>query len=643
MAKADTAKAATPQASFELLSLPPVAVDIILRSASFSGAIAACSCRALRDAWRGLMSSNPEFAATALVDRFKTVDAAVTHLYQPEPALLRDPLVKANIAAPAPGLLDPVLSPLLSVLSALLKRRSRVPKLGYLTATAASDVHALRTLRHLWSLREGAGREATPAAVSQANNNGVGGNADQGGPAGQAQAVRTVARFLRSASAGAAFAGHEATMVELLRHGADPVYYVLLGAMRAGNARLCAALLEGARMAGAASGWSTAAGGDVLDIRGNPSGFVDSYASSEKATRHMRYIFLWLWPLNYIDPPLGLGGGKGGLRGSGGGGGGGEASSSSGSTSTCTRGGPGGASDVCTERISARRLLQRAVGGWSSGASGPVQPAEDVAAALAAARAAAEQAADTALGDSNPLLPLLVQSSTAAAAAAAAAATAAALAALTPPEASCSGSSSGSSSSSGGGGSGGGGSAHRPGQVCASLSSTTNHAAVRQLLLQWRLAEWQAPPPHLRAAAFPYAAAVGAWPVVSELLRAGVDPRDTGAPATLLYLALVQGRGAMAAWLLVRLLAHPVGFWKEIVGAAVMALVTWVMGRASPLQLLLRYVPMQDFEETLSHFGFIVVNVLFYTYLPLEFLPPHVYLLLSLYRVWACIKDWWWG
>ncbi len=570
MAIADTAKAATPQASLELLSLPPIAIQNVLRSARFSGAIAACSCRALRDAWRGLTSSNPEFAASALVDRFQTVDAAAEHLYKPEPDLLGDPLVKSNIAPPAPGLVDAVASPLLSILSALLKKRPPAPTLGYLTATAASDAHALALLRHLWSLRKAADRAADPAAVSQTNNNGGMEDANQGGPvAGQAQAPRTVTPFPpRSVDTGAAFAGHEAMVVELLRHGADPGYIMLPGAVRAGNARLCAALLEGGRMAGAACDWSTAAGGDVLGIRGNPSGFADSYASSEKATLHMRYIYLQLLPLTYIDAPLGLGGGNGGVRGSSSGGGGGEGGgrgggcgSTMGSSGGSTRGADGGAGDACVGRVSARGLLQRAVGGWCSGGAGPVQPAEDVAAALAAARAAAERAADTALGDSSPLQQLCVEYSVAAGATAAAAA----LAALTPPEASCGGSSSSSSgiSGSGGGGGGGGGdggassSAHTPGQACAFLSSTTNHAAVRQLLLQWRPAEGRDPPPQIMAAALRHAAMVGAWAVVSELLRAGVDPRDGRAPTTLLYLALVQGRGAMAAWLLARLLAQP--------------------------------------------------------------------------------------
>ncbi len=636
VANADTAKATT-QPSPELLSLPPIAVENILRSASSSGAIAACSCRALRDAWRELTSSNPEFAATALVNRFQSVEVAAEHLYTPDPIVLGDPLVRSNIAAPAPGLLDAVASPLLSILSALLKKRSPLPNLGYLTATAASDVHSLALLRHLSSPREGAGREADPAATSQTYNDGDGEDANQGGPiAGQEQAVRSATPLPSSLYTGAAFAGHEATVVELLGHGADAIYEMLPGAVRAGNARLCAALLEGGRMAGAASGWSTAAGGDVHGISGNPSGFVDSYASSEKATLHIASIYYWMLPLTYIG---------------GGGGGGGGSSISSCRSSASTRGSDGGANTDCAGRVRAQTLLQRAVGGWCSGGVGPVQPAEDVVAAMAAARAAAEHAADTALGGSNPLLPLFVQYSPVAGAAAAATATAAALTTLTPPEATCGGSSSSSSSrgSGGGGGdrdghgggSGGGGSrAHTPGQACASLSTATDHAAVRQLLLQWRPAGWQAPPPRIRAAALSDAAMTGAWPVVSELLRAGVDPRDTGAPATLLYLALVQGRGAMAAWLLLRLLLHPINIRKRIVGATVAALVTRIMGIASPLQLLLRYKPVSLFEEVLFGVGDVVVHPLYNTLIPLVFLPKHLYLLWALYGVWAVLPKW---
>ncbi len=607
MAKADTA---TLQASPELLSLPPIAVDNILRAASFSGALAACSCRALQDAWREL-TSDPEFAATALVDRFKTVDAAAEHLYKPGHGLLRDPPLKSNIAPPAPGLLDAVASPLLSTLSALLKKRTPVPTLSYLTATAAPDAHALRLLRHLTSLREGAARESGPAPVSQANNGGVGDIASQGGTvASQEQAVPTITLFPRSVITGAAFAGHEATVVELLRHGTNPIE-VLPGAVRAGNARLCAALLEGARMAGAACDWSTAAGGRVLGVHGGPSGFANRYAGSSKAAFHMG-MNRELLPLACIGLPPGLPGGSGG-DGSGGG-------ACSGSSSIS--GSSGGASDVCARGVSTRGLLQRAVGGWCSEDAGHEQPEMDVAAALAAARAASEKAADAALGSSNPLLPLLVKSSTAAAAAAAAAATAAALAALTPPEASCSGSGSGCGGDSEGGG--GSSSAHHPGQACASLSSTTDHAAVRQLLLQWRPAEWQALPPHARASALLYAAAGGAWPVVSELLREGVDPRDTGAPATVLYLALVQGRGAMAAWLLVRLLAHPVGLFR-IVGAPVAALMTVIMGLASPLQLLLRYKPVSFLEGVLDIIGCAVVYWLAFYLLPDIFLPQPLF------------------
>ncbi len=241
MAEAGAGKTATPQASPELLSLPPIAIDNILRSASFSGALAACSCRSLRNAWRRVTSSNPEFAATALVDRFQTVDEAAEHLYKPAPGLLRDPPVNSNIAPPAPGILDAVASPLLSILSALLKKRSPIPALGYLAATAASDAHAVALLRHLSSLREGAGREADPAPVSQADTADSVAGANQGGPvASQEQsAERTVNRwFPRSVIAGAAFTGHEATVVELLRHGADPAFSGLPGAVRAGNARL---------------------------------------------------------------------------------------------------------------------------------------------------------------------------------------------------------------------------------------------------------------------------------------------------------------------------------------------------------------------------------------------------------------------
>ncbi len=625
MAKADTSETATPQASFELLSLPPVAIEHTLRSASFSGAIAACACRALRDAWRGLASSNPEAAATALVDRFQTVDAAAEHLYKTELELLTGPLVKSNIAAPAPGLVDAVASPILFIRSALLRKRPPVPTLGYLTGTGASDAHALGLLRHLSSLRESAGREANPAAVSQANYDGGGENAvSDGTVAGQEQPACTVTPFPSSVNIGAAFAGHEATVVELLRHGADPVD-VLPGAVRAGNARLCAALLEGGRMAGAASCWSTAAGGDVHGIRGNPSGFVDSYAGSIKATFHVGYINRALLPLACIGRPPGLAGDKGGVRCSSGGGGGGSRSSSG-----RTRGSVGSTSGVYALGNSAGGLLQRAVGGGCSGGAGEEQPTEDVAAALAAARAAAEKAADTALGGSNPTLQLFVQSSDAAEAAVAAAATAAALAALTPPEASC-----GGRSSSSGGGGGGGSRAHTPGPACASLSPTTNHAAVRQLLLQWRPAEWQAPPPRNRAAALPHAAAVGAWPAVSELLRAGVDPLDTVAPATVLYLALVQGRGAMAAWLLVRLLAHPAGVWKDIVGVAFAALVTRVMGIASPLQLMLHYKPVSSLEWVLGRIGRTVVYLWAGRILPYMFLPKAMCdLPLSLYTVW---------
>ncbi len=616
MAKADTAKVTTTQTSPVLLSLPPIAIEKVLCLASFSGALAACSCRALRDTWRRLTGSNPKFAASALIDRFQSVDAAAVHLYRPDSGLLGDRLVKANIAPPAPGLLDAVASPLHFIMSALLHKRPSIPKLGYLTATGASDGYTLALLRHLSALRESAGREADHAAANQTSNNGDGGNANQGGPvAGQEQAVRSVTPFPRSVVAGAAFAGHDATVLELLKRGADPILEVLPGAVRAGNARLCAALLEGGRMAGAACQWSTAAGGDVLGIRRNPSGFVDSYASSKRATRHMASIYLRLLPLTYIDPPLGLGGGKGGVRGSGGSGGG---SNVGGHSSAC---------DVCAGRISAQGLFQRAVDGWCSGDAGPVQSAEDVAAALAAARAAAEQAADTALGDSNPLLPLFVQSSTAAAAAATAAATAAALAALTPPETSYGGC---SSSSSGSGGRGD--SAHQSGQACAFLSSTTNHAAVRQLLLQWRPAEWQVPPPQsIRAATLPHAAAVGAWPVVSELLRAGVDPRETVAPATLLYLALVQGRGAMAAWLVWRLLAQPARVHREIVGAATAALVTRIMGIASPLQLLVHH---KYFEPVLWFVGHIVLYPGLHVFLQLTVLPTYLYPLWSLYVTW---------
>ncbi len=627
MAKADTANTATPQASPELLSLPPIAVENILRSASFSGALAACSCRALRDAWRGLTSSNPEFAATALVDRFQTVDAAAANLYKPGLELRTDPLVNANIAPPALGLLDPVVRPVMFTLSALREKRPPSPALGYLTATAASDAHALALLRHLLSLREGAGREANAAPVSQANSDGGGGNASQGGPvAGQEQAVRTTKPLPSSLYTGAAFAGHAATVVELLRHGADPVYTMLPGAVLGGNARLCAALLEGGRMAGAACDWSTAAGGDVLGIRGNPSGFVDSYAGSSAATLHMWYIDIALLPLACIGRPPGLAGDEDGVRCSRGSGG-------SRSSSGRTRGSVGSTSGVYALGNSTRALLQRAVGGWCSGGAGPVQPAEDVAAALAAARAAAEHAADTALGDSNPMLPQFVQSIDAAAAAAAAAATAAALAALTPPDASYGGSSSSSRSGSGGGG---GSSAHHPGQACAFLSSTTSHAAVRQLLLQWRPAEGRDPPPQLvRATALPHAAAVGAWPAVSELLRAGVDPRDTDAPATLLYLALVQGRGAMAAWLLVRLLARPAGVWKPVMGAAYAAFVTRIMGIASPLQLLLRYKSVLYMEAVLDSIGRLVVLLLAGRILPHMFLPWRINdLPLTVYTIW---------
>ncbi len=648
MVEADTAKVtSSPPISPELLSLPPIALENILQSASFSGAIAACSCRALRDAWRGLTSSNPEFAATALVDRFKTADAAAEHLYEPEPALLGDPLVKSNIAAPAPGILDVVASPLLSILSALLKKRPPILNLGYLAATGASDAYALRLLRHLSSLREGTRREANPAAVSQPNNDddvedanedgAVAGqeHEDDGPVADQEQAVRTRTLFPPgSVLTGAASAGHEATVVELLRQGGDPVVELLPGAVRSGNARLCAALLEGGRMAGATCGW---ADGSVLGIRGNPSGFVDSYASSEKATWHMGYMCWWLLPLTYIDPPLGPGGGKGGARGSDCGGRGGDGSSSSGNAG----GGDGSADDACVGRVSARGLFQRAVGWWRSGGAGPVQPAEDVAVALAAARAAAEHAADTALGDSYPLLPLLVQSSTAAAGAAAAAATAAALAALTPAEASCGGSSSSSSGvGSGSSGGGGGSGAHTSGQACAFLSSTTNHAAVRQLLLQWRPAEGRDPQPIIRASVLPCAAVVGAWPVVSELLRAGIDPRDTRAPATVLYLALVQGRGAMAAWLLGRLLAHPAIVWKGIVGAVFAALVTRVMGIASPLQQLLRYKPMSFFEKMLLAIGHVVVFPLSTTLIPFLLLPTRVFTLWSLCKTLASCPKW---
>ncbi len=612
MAKADTA---TQQASPELLSLPPAAVQEILRSASFSGALAACSCRTLRDAWREL-NSNPEFAATALMDRFQTVDAAAEHLYKPAPGLLRGPPVNSNIAPPAPGLLDAVTSPLLCILSAVLKKRPSVPTSGYLTAAGASDAHAVALLRHMSSLREGPGCESSPAAGSQTDINSGGGNANQGGTAAsREQAVRTVTRrFPRSVITGAAFAGHEATVVELLRQGANP-NEMLPGAVRAGNARLCAALLEGARMAGAVCHWSTAGGGRVLSIRGGPSGFVDRYAGSSKASFHMG-MNRALLPLVCIGLPPGLPGGSGGD--------GGGSGACSGSSSI--RGSSGGASAVWARGSGARGLLQRTFDGWCSEDAGPVPLAEDVAAALGAARTAAEEAADMALSDSNPLLQLLVQSKTAAAAAAAAAATAAALAALTPPGTSCCGSS------------GGGGSTLPPGQVYASLSSTTDHAAVRQLLLQWRPAEWQALPPRTRASALSHAAAGGVWPVVSELLRAGVDPRDTGAPATALYCALVQGRGAMAAWLLARLLTTA-GVWRAIVGAAFAALMTRILGIASPLQLMLRHWTMPDFEEMLRVWGFIVVDVFLYTYLPGEFLPPQVYLLLSSCRFFAMARS----
>lgn len=89
----------------------------------------------------------------------------------------------------------------------------------------------------------------------------------------------------------------------------------------------------------------------------------------------------------------------------------------------------------------------------------------------------------------------------------------------------------------------------------------------------------------------------------------------------MLYLALVQGQKAMAAWLLGTLLAHPAGLWYPIAGALVLALVTRVIGSAPPPQLLLRFKPPLSFEAVLTCIGHSVILFHLYIVVPHMFLP----------------------
>ncbi len=281
MGKAEACEAA-PTAT-GLLALPRQSLDSIITLSGYHGAVAACCCRELRDVWLGVSGRDMGIVASAMLERYGSANEAIANLY----GAMQDSVVAlvGDGLPPVQGLLDCLpgasrwLTKLEQPLAATPRRAPEQPAavpLGYFAANTASDAQALALVRHLLAQRKHASRHAADdtGANDEVGSEGGGDGEDSASEASENLLSEASENLLSEASEdllseasedllsetpdedplpaavvmGAAFAGHEATVVELLRHGADPLRDALPGAVRAGNARLCAALLERARL-----------------------------------------------------------------------------------------------------------------------------------------------------------------------------------------------------------------------------------------------------------------------------------------------------------------------------------------------------------------------------------------------------------